>query len=527
MKFKVQPIILSHPFRPLGHASDGSPAADALLLEQFGKYRATLTNQIIDAAEDGVSGASVADYFDDISQSAESAVAHALRGNKIMQRPEIKEISQPGFDKLSKEKGKVIDLNVNYLLMKGQKAFAGLGADIYGKTLDRLMDKSEKEGRRVYYVHQENHHVNKTDTRGGVYGELNQVSEKNLQKNFINFLPQEAQIAQVGAGIKAQDQNSIVFVKGPHTIFNEHAKDHIKYGAFRKVDCGEHANYIYLMDGGSLAMREKETIVEADSNQEVDRSVVLARVGEHHNTPVYQGYNGDANVLCACPLDVNLFEKMLPSMIDYHDTGRMLVTFMPTSAFGLLHPKAELVPTVPTAKGDWSIGQNDVLRAEISGKNAPKNGKELIVVSWGPDSKWIAKTLAEDLSLKSTLFVLNYMKAPNSLINYLAAKVAEKKEVEVLSVDPNPDTGFLAPVMNAIRQQLHYPDNLNFSECFVDTQYVPYGLGEGLLAPKDLIFSLSVRNIISPVTEDAARIRQQQEALAQAAPKKVAQSIWV
>ena len=33
------------------------------------------------------------------------------------------------------------------------------------------------------YVHQENHHSNKTDTRGGVYGELNLIKEEHLDKS--------------------------------------------------------------------------------------------------------------------------------------------------------------------------------------------------------------------------------------------------------------------------------------------------------------------------------------------------------
>ena len=49
---------------------------------------------------------------------------------------------------------------------------------------------------RARYIHQENHLRNKTDTRGGVYGELNLVDEKHLSK-FVDFLPNEAQVAQV------------------------------------------------------------------------------------------------------------------------------------------------------------------------------------------------------------------------------------------------------------------------------------------------------------------------------------------
>ena len=49
-------------------------------------------------------------------------------------------------------------------------------------------------------MHQENHARNTTDTRGGVYGELNAVSEKHLGK-FVRLMPQEAQCAQVGRAV--------------------------------------------------------------------------------------------------------------------------------------------------------------------------------------------------------------------------------------------------------------------------------------------------------------------------------------
>ena len=69
--------------------------------------------------------------------------------------------------------------------------------------------------------------------------------------------------SQVGAGLRVSlPENNVVFVKGPHTIFNEHARDHMKYAAFRHYDSGELSNYIYIMDGGSLAAREVETVTQ-------------------------------------------------------------------------------------------------------------------------------------------------------------------------------------------------------------------------------------------------------------------------
>lgn len=192
---------------------------------------------------------------------------------------------------------------------QGAKDFAGLGAEVYARAFDSVFASAEQQNREVRYVHQENHLPNTNDTRGGVYGELNLISEKYLKKNFVSFLPHEAQVAQMGAGLRVSlPKNNLVFVKGPHTIFNEHARDHIKYAAFRHYDTGEMANYIYLMDGGSLAVKEKEKVKQRNPSDptkydvEVERDLWLARVGEHHNTNEYGSYAGDPNTVCAVPV---------------------------------------------------------------------------------------------------------------------------------------------------------------------------------------------------------------------------------
>ena len=81
-----------------------------------------------------------------------------------------------------------------------------------------------------------------------------------------------------------------VFVKGPHTIFNEHAKDHMKYAAYRMCDSGQYANHIYIFDGGSLALQEKTTFTDEVTGDQIVRDLYVARVAEHHNTPDYSSY---------------------------------------------------------------------------------------------------------------------------------------------------------------------------------------------------------------------------------------------
>ncbi|CAD7929159.1 unnamed protein product [Amoebophrya sp. A25] len=489
--------ISSYPFRPLGHASDGHPGADPFLLYQFDTFKQTVYDQVVTAADEGSPGSELAAELERLSASIDRAVENAMLGNKPLDDDQIITLSVPRIKEQNAAPGKVYALHPAYLTGKGSgksKVFSGMGSEVYARAIDRLMEKSEAEGVAVRYVHQENHTPNTNDTRCGVYGELNNVSEKFLTKNFHAFLPNEAQVAQVGAGLRATlpGDKSVVFVKGPHTIFNEHARDHIKFSAFRHYETGESTNYIYIMDGGSLAVREKEDITMSDGTK-VQRDIILARVGEHHNTPEYSSYSGDANTICALPFDINLFEAMLPGMVDLQHLGRSVVCFAPTAAFGALHSLLELrqvsgsdatndlVADVGQGQG---LGPHDVLRVDIGGKRRPK---ELIVLSWGPDCKWITSTL-QRADLDCHMYVLCYNTAPNSLVRLLVEKLKEtSSSIEVLLVDPNPNAALMAPVMVELRRKVAEAagpdmlDRLHFSECSQPPSFVPYGSGRMLL----------------------------------------------
>ncbi|CAD7941238.1 unnamed protein product [Amoebophrya sp. A120] len=526
--------ISSFPFRPLGHASDGHPGADPFLLYQFDTFKQTIFNQVVAAADKGTPGASLANELGQITDAIEKAVSSAMIGDKQLTNQQIFSLASSGGAGVSQDydtdidKGAVFDLPASYLLGKssggkGAKnaGFAGLGNEIYARALDRVMQNCEAESRTVRYVHQENHAPGTADTRGGVYGELNNVSEKFLKKNFHALLPNEAQVAQVGAGLRVSlPENNLVFVKGPHTIFNEHARDHLKYGAFRFYDSGEQANYIYIMDGGSLAVREREKVpasLSSEVTEMVDRDIILARVGEHHNTPEYSSYTGDANTTCALPLDMNLFEAMLPAMVNLHDQGRMVLCFAPTAAFGALHSKLPLQSVVdtstPIGESDRGLGVEDVLRVSIAenvhdaqeAASTSAASKELVVVSWGPDVKWVAKSLsdhANELQARATsLYVLSYAAAPDALARELAGKAEKNANLEVLLVDPNPNSGILGPVAAALRRKVQKLsptalDSMVFSECTPLPAFVPYGLGTALLNADHLQETLTQRGFL-------------------------------
>lgn len=482
------------PFRPGGHASDGSPAADELLLEQFKRTTTAIVGQLSVAAVPGTPGSEIADHIEDRFSKIEGAVQHALTGNKILTRDDAAELSAPG--KLTnygnREEGKMVELSVDYLLHKRQKAFAGMGNDIYAKAMNEVMDSSRAKGRSVRYVHQENHHRNKTDTRGGVYGELEKISDENLA-NFVGFMPQEAQVVQIGMAMREvlpeseSGEKGLVFVKGPHTVFNEHAKDHIKYAAYRHLDSGQYGNHIYIFDGGSLAFPDKTKALNPVTGENELRDVWLARVGEHHNTPDMSSYAHDANTIMALPFDMNMFVRQLPAMVDLHDHGRMVVCVVPTASFGTLHPQLGFEQE--------TIGQNDCVLVKIPGKNKPLNGRRLIVMAYGSDVKMVAKELVEQ-DLEAEMVIIPFNRSSNALVRYLDKLAVGGQETEVLVVDPNPTAAMMAPIVFKTRQKLGYSEQLVFTFCTIDKAYVPYGNGNILLNQSDVRTTLMQRGVI-------------------------------
>lgn len=350
-----------------------------MLLDQFAKFKNTIIHQLATAAPDGTTPEQLSGMISDHQKKIEEKVELAITGTQVLSREEIRELSQPGSTTvLAQEPGDIVDVDVNYLLGIKQRSFAGMGSDIYGKSINKQMDIADKEGIQCRYVHQENHHKGDHDTRGGVYGELNPIEDKHMDK-FVGFMPQEAQVVQVGAAFRSVlKPGNRVFVKGPHTIFNEHAKDHIRYAAYRYCDNGTHANHIYLFDGGSLAFQEKDQFIDKETGDIVTRDLFLARVGEHHNSPEYSAFAADSNTVMHLPMDMNILSNCMNEMVRLHDLGRMIIGVAPTASFGMLHPEMKL----PEHKKD-NLTINDTIRVKIPGKNKPMNGKKLMIVTWG------------------------------------------------------------------------------------------------------------------------------------------------
>lgn len=233
-------VLTTFPFRPGGHAADQNPAPEVEVLDQFWKTKEVLKAQLgaaafrKDSSGRASTGPELAAILAKAAESIENACELAVSGSNILTRDEARELSQPGILELEnsrKEPGMLLEgASADYLLGRGQTEFSGMGSDIYGRAVSREMDKADAEGFDFRYVHQENHDKEKfKDSRGGVYGELNAVEVKHTEK-FVNFLPQEAQVMQVGAAFRSVlKEKNRVFVKGPHTIFNEHARDHMKY----------------------------------------------------------------------------------------------------------------------------------------------------------------------------------------------------------------------------------------------------------------------------------------------------------
>merc|ERR1719235_1333139 len=261
----------------------------------------------------------------------------------------------------------------------------------------------------------------------------------------------------------------------------------MKYAAFRHADSGTHANHIYIFDGGSLATREKETITDPKTGQMVEREIYLARVGEHHNSPEYAFLNPDANTVMCVPIDLNFLDRSLPEMIKLHDLGRQVLGVAPTAAFGQLHPALKIPKD--------SISMNDTFIVNLPGKRKPLNGRKLIVLTWGPETKMVAKTLMEE-KLEATMLILTYMKPANSLVRYLDDFAMQGQDCEVICVDPNPNSNFLGPVVLQLKTWIGYPEALRFTEATIDNAYVPYGSGDNLINSADITTALKIRGVI-------------------------------
>merc|ERR1719161_657910 len=228
-------------------------------------------------------------------------------------------------------------------------------------------------------------------------------------------------------------------------------------------------------------------MVVDNTGKTVERDIYLARVGEHHNSPEYAFLNPDANTVMCVPIDLNFLERSLPEMVKLHDLGRMVLGVAPTAAFGQLHPALKIPKD--------SISMNDTFIVNLPGKRKPLNGKKLIVLTWGPETKMVAKTLMEE-KLEATMLILTYMKPANSLVRYLDEFAMQGKECEVICVDPNPNSNFLGPVVLQLKKRIGYPEALRFIEATIDNAYVPYGSGDNLINSADITTALKIRGVI-------------------------------
>merc|ERR1719201_1854422 len=217
----------------------------------------------------------------------------------------------------------------------------------------------------------------------------------------------------------------------------------------------------------------------------------------------------------AVPLDMNVFNAQLAEIVRLHDLGRQCLGVVPTASFGLLHPTLEL---------PMDLNQNDTLKVAIPGKQEPLNGRKLVVVGWGPDCKWIAKTLVQE-KINCELFILNYMEPANSLIRYLDDLAQKGIATEVLCVDPNQKSAFLGPVVTQMKKALGYPQDLVFTDCTIEDHFVPYGLGDGLLNTNDLLRALKERGVLESSESVAKRTYDAPVEAAAAAPKKASSGV--
>lgn len=246
-----------------------------------------------------------------------------------------------------------------------------------------------------------------------------------------------------------------------------------RYAAYRYCDSGTHGNVVYILDGGSIALR--------------DDKMWLARVGEHHNTPEYGSYAADANTVLCLPVDMNALSLCMPEMVRLHDMGRMVVCVAPTASFGKLHGKLELSNG---SGGVERIGVNDLLRVRLNVKDTSYKRRPLIVLSWGPDAKFAAEAL-EEAAVDAELLLLSYNRCCNALVRHVEEALERNSSgVDILIADSNPNCGVLGPVVGELKRRLGHPRNLFVAEATIQTGYIPYGYGDALFQKEDVLNGL-------------------------------------
>ena len=67
---------------------------------------------------------------------------------QVLTRAEISELSAPGKPS---ESGQIVDVPLDYFRGRSPEGFAGLGSDIFGRSLNRVLTECDTNGRAVRY----------------------------------------------------------------------------------------------------------------------------------------------------------------------------------------------------------------------------------------------------------------------------------------------------------------------------------------------------------------------------------------
>jgi hypothetical protein len=73
-----------------------------MLIEQYGQFKDILVKQLCMASAAGTSGNDVVDRMEDHHRQIAQSVSFAVTGNKVLNREEIIELSQPGGEVVMK-----------------------------------------------------------------------------------------------------------------------------------------------------------------------------------------------------------------------------------------------------------------------------------------------------------------------------------------------------------------------------------------------------------------------------------------
>lgn len=481
-----------------GHASDKPQMSQAELEKQVHDYAKQVSAILMQLSVDGVSGPEMADRLEHRQALAEESVQCILKQPIRMDSARLISLSQPG--PLTPPAGRDIQFPIAYFTQQPSGP-AKLGATIFDDAMLKIAKGIEADGGVTIIISQEN---TAPASRVSVYGELQQTASRHGDagaepKGFIQLGVNEQLQVHLAAQLRVVLERNlekgskkvVIFVRLPHHDFvaDHAAADASYYGGINQLETGENSATICIYDGFSLAQFDSE------------RGYWHAKVGYNHNNPNLGAFMASPNNIVYAPMDMRMFQSLLPDAVEQNTTHSRQVFFpAPTKAFAAQHHDIELPE---------KMGIHDVVSVTTDG-NAPRNGKKLVIVTYGPDAAGIISHL-QSLSIAADVKVVPSNQTPNALRSYFLKGIKTGDNFDVIYMGQDPGNFFLSEMKTKIdsdcqtlADQLAHGGSYRSSGLAPEAAFSAYGNGESLQHPSDLSAMLRARGLLQDPTTISA-----------------------